>query len=63
MFLLLPDTKSIAGTLRGAAARGQSVYTASSAVVSEIIAPAGSDMQMLPPTVASCATLNDISRE
>jgi hypothetical protein len=32
-------------------------------VVSEIIAPAGSDMQMLPPTVASRAILNDISSE
>ena len=33
----------------------------SSATVSEIIAPAGSDMQILPPTVAAFWILNDIS--
>jgi hypothetical protein len=31
--------------------------------VSEIIAPAGSDMQMLPPTVAAFQILNDANSE
>jgi hypothetical protein len=36
---------------------------ASSATVSEIIGPAGSDMQMLPPTVAAFQILNDARKE
>ncbi len=55
----LPVTKSIAATSRGDALRGHSVQTPSSAAVSEIIGPAGSDMQMLPPTVAAFQILND----
>src|SRR3954469_22868086 len=35
----------------------------SSATVSEIIGPAGNDMQMLPPTVAVFHTLNDARNE
>src|SRR3989442_1545909 len=35
----------------------------SSATVSEIIEPAGNDMQILPPTVAALQILNDISKE
>ena len=34
-------------------------HTPSSAAVSEIIGPAGSDMQMFPPTVASFQILNE----
>ena len=53
-------TKSTTGTSRGWPPRGHSVQTPSSAAVSEIIAPAGSDMQTLPPTVAAFQILNDI---
>ena len=56
----LPVTKSTTDTSRGSPPRGHSVQTPSSAAVSEIIAPAGSDMQTLPPTVAAFQILNDI---
>ena len=46
-------------TRRGSPLLGQSVATPSSAAVSEIIGPAGSDMQMFPPTVASFQILNE----
>src|SRR5215831_17526588 len=45
-------TKSAAGTLRSPPSACQIVQTPSSAAVSEIIGPDGSDMQRLPPTVA-----------
>src|ERR1700722_11226984 len=61
-FLLLPVTKSIILTSRGLPLRGKSVTTPSSAVVSEVIGPAGSDMQMLPPTVAAFQILNDAKK-
>ena len=35
----------------------------SSAIVSEIIGPAGNDIQILPPTVAVFQTLNDARNE
>ena len=54
-----PVTKSAARTSRGAPSRGQSVYVPSSATVSEIIGPAGSDITMFPPIVASFQILND----
>src|SRR4029077_6888510 len=59
----LPVTNSIMGTLRGFPLRGQSVQTPSSAVVREIIGPAGSDMQIFPPTVASFQILKDARKE
>src|SRR5215475_14758472 len=52
-------TKSIAATLRSPPAAFQTVQTPSSADVSEIIGPAGSDMQRLPPTVAVFQILNE----
>ena len=58
-FRWLPVTKSTTGTCRGSPLRGQSVQTPSRAAVSEIIGPAGSDMQMLPPTVASFQILKE----
>jgi hypothetical protein len=54
-----PVTKSTTDTRRGSPPRGQSVQTPSSAAVSEIIGPAGSDMQIFPPTVASFQILNE----
>jgi hypothetical protein len=59
----LPVTKSTAAISRGFPFRGHSVQMPSNDAASEIIAPAGNDMQMLPPTVAAFATLKDISRE
>ena len=56
----MPVTKSTTGTWRGSPLRGHSVQTPSSAAVREIMAPAGSDMQTLPPTVAAFQILNDI---
>src|SRR3981189_3360832 len=47
-----PVTNSATGIFRFFPPAGQMVKTPSSAAVSEIIGPAGSDMQMLPPTVA-----------
>src|SRR5262249_6048204 len=58
-FLWSPITKSTTGTCRGSPCRGQSVQTPSREAVSEIIGPAGSDMQMLPPTVASFQILKE----
>src|SRR5439155_6292056 len=52
-------TKSDAATLRSPPSACQIVQTPSSAAVSEIIGPAGSDMQRLPPTVAVFQILND----
>jgi len=53
-------TKSTTGTWRGLPLRGHKVQTPSSAAVRETMAPAGSDMQTLPPTVAAFQILNDI---
>ena len=47
-----PVTKSATGIFRSPPSACQIVQTPSSAEVSEIIGPAGSDMQILPPTVA-----------
>src|SRR6185295_13523696 len=47
-----PVTKSTTGIFRSPPPACQMVQVPSSAEVSEIIGPAGSDMQMLPPTVA-----------
>ena len=54
-----PVTKSRASTVRVDPSGAHSSYVASSATVSVIIGPAGSDMQMLPPTVAEFQTLNE----
>src|SRR5205814_8990064 len=59
----LPVTNSTIGTSRGFPLRGQSVQTPSNAVVREIIGPAGSDMQIFPPTVASFQILKDARKE
>src|SRR6266566_3794927 len=48
----LPVTKSATDTFRSPPSACHIVQTPSSADVSEIIGPAGSDMQRLPPTVA-----------
>ena len=61
--LVVAGTKSTTVTSRGSPLRGHSVQTPSSAAVSEIIAPAGSDMQTLPPMVAAFQILNDIRNE
>ena len=58
-FWCSPVTKSTTGTCRSPPSRDQIVQTPSSAAVSEIIGPAGSDMQMLPPTVAVFQILNE----
>jgi hypothetical protein len=55
----LPVTKSAAATFRSMPSVCQIVQTPSSAVVSEIIGPAGNDMQRLPPTVAVFQILNE----
>src|SRR5882672_891929 len=47
------------GTVRSPQRAAQIVQTPPSAEVSEIIGPAGSDMQMLPPTVAVFQILNE----
>src|ERR1700756_5614089 len=47
------------GMVRSPPRAGQIVHTPSSAEVSEIIGPAGSDKQMLPPTVAVFQILNE----
>src|SRR5438874_12916818 len=60
---LSPVTKSTTDTERGSPSRGQSVQIPSSAAVREIIGPAGSDMQMFPPTVASFQILNEARKE
>ncbi len=53
-----------AGTLRGAAvARPERADRPRAPTASEIMAPAGSDMQMLPPTVAAFQILNEASRD
>ena len=62
-FWWLPVTKSTRGTRRGSPLLGQSVQMPSSAAVSEIIGPAGSDMQMFPPTVASFQILKEARNE
>src|SRR4029450_1353061 len=59
----LPVTNSIIGTSRGFPLRGQSVQMPSSAAVREIIGPAGSDMQIFPPTVASFQILKEARKE
>ncbi len=41
---------------------GHSVHRPSRATTNEIIAPAGSDMQMLPPTVAAFQILKEASK-
>src|SRR5207237_3513819 len=48
----LPVTKSATAAVSSPPSACQIVQTPSSAEVSEIIGPAGNDMQMLPPTVA-----------
>src|SRR5207342_164722 len=55
----LPVTKSATVIFRSAPSACQIVQTPSSAEVREIIGPAGSDMQMLPPTVAVFQILNE----
>src|SRR5258708_28897307 len=62
-FVWLPVTKSTTGTWRGLLPFcGHKLQTPSSAAVREIMAPAGSDMQTLPPTVAAFQILNDIRK-
>src|SRR3954454_7766346 len=55
----LPVTKSTTGIICSPPPAFQMVQTPSSAAVSEIIGPAGSDMQRLPPTVAVFQILNE----
>ena len=62
-FAWFPVTKSTAATSRGVESRGHKVYTPSRATVREIIGPAGSDIQIFPPTVASFQILNDASSD
>jgi len=57
--VLDPVTKSTIEIRRSPPSRDQMVPTPSSALASEIIGPAGSAMQMLPPTVAVFQILND----
>src|SRR5258708_2299559 len=52
IFLLFPVTNSSAGTRRSPPSRGSILQMPSSATVSEIIGPAGNDIQTFPPTVA-----------
>ena len=52
-------TKSVTATRRSLPSAAHNVQTPSSAAVSEIIGPAGSDMQILPPTVAVFQILNE----
>jgi hypothetical protein len=59
MFWLFPVTNSTTGTSRSTPSSPRTVQTPSSEDVSEVMAPAGSDMQMLPPTVAAFQILND----
>src|SRR5207248_1304538 len=56
-------TKSTRATRRGSPLLGQSVAIPSSAAVSEIIGPAGRDMQTLPPTVASFQILKEARKD
>src|ERR1700731_4186281 len=58
----LPVTKSTIGTSREAPSKVQMVATPSRAAVIEIIAPAGSDRQMFPPTLAVFQILKDASK-
>src|ERR1700675_5063144 len=58
----MPVTKSTIGTSRDAPSTVQMAATPSSAAVIEIIAPAGSDRQMFPPTLAVFQILKDASR-
>ena len=58
-----PVTKSAARHARARAVPRPERDDASSATVSEISAPAGSDMQMLPPTVAVFKILKDASSD
>ena len=55
----LPVTKSATAIFCSPPSAFQIVQTPSSAAVSEIIGPAGSDMQRLPPTVAVFQILNE----
>ncbi len=52
-------TKSVTAMRRSPPSGVQMVQTPSSAAVSDIIGPAGSAMQMLPPTVAMFQILNE----
>src|ERR1700742_1604124 len=56
---LLPVTKSETAISRSPPFASQMVQVPSRAAVSDIIGPAGSDMQMLPPTVAVFHILNE----
>lgn len=59
MLRLFPVTKSSASTVRTEPSGAHSSYRASSATVSVIMGPAGSDMQMFPPTVAAFQILKE----
>src|ERR1700722_8931077 len=54
-----PTIKSITLTRRSAPSIVQITHVPSSAAASDIIGPAGSDIQRLPPTVAMFQILND----
>ena len=56
---LSPVTKPAAGTSRRLPPGPRSSSTPSRALAKEVIGPAGSDRQMLPPTVATLCTLNE----
>src|SRR5436305_12919996 len=62
-FSLLPVVKSTASIVWRDPSGAQIEYVPSSATDNEIIGPAGSDMQMFPPTVAACQILNDDRNE
>src|SRR5260370_18795466 len=59
----LPVTKSSTATRRSPPSGAITVQIPSSATASEIIGPAGNDIQMLPPTVAVFQILNEERKE
>ena len=56
-----PVTNSVTGSGYSLPSARHTVTVPSSAAASEIIAPAGNDRQMLPPTVAVRQILNEAS--
>src|SRR5258708_37931920 len=59
LLLWLPVTKSSTATRRSPPSGAITVQIPSSATASEIIGPAGNDIQMLPPTVAGLQIFNE----
>src|SRR5260370_16519435 len=63
LLLWLPVTKSSTATRRSLPSGAITVQIPSSATASEIIGPAGNDIQILPPTVAVFQILNEERNE